>query len=104
MVLVRLVPVAPFIVVTLVAGAVRINAWHFGLGTALGMLPGLVAAAIVGQQLQAGFKDASHINMWLLGVAVIVLAGGAIAAHRWLSRIDGTSETESKKTRDSAIL
>ncbi len=103
MVLVRLVPVAPFVVVSLVAGAIRNKAWHFGLGTALGMLPGLVAATIVGQQLNAGLKDASQMNMWLLGVAVIVLAGGAIAVHRWLRAMGrDTSGTESTKARDSA--
>ena len=43
---VRLVPIAPFFVVNMVAGAIRIKLWHFTLGTALGMLPGTLAATV----------------------------------------------------------
>ncbi len=41
--LVRLVPIAPFPVVNLVMGAMRVKLWHFVLGTFLGMLPGMLA-------------------------------------------------------------
>ena len=35
----RLVPLAPFTVEGVVAGAVGIKLWHFMVGTAIGMLP-----------------------------------------------------------------
>jgi hypothetical protein len=35
----RLVPLAPFAVEGLVAGAIRFKLWHFTLGTALGIIP-----------------------------------------------------------------
>jgi phospholipase D1/2 len=46
MILVRRIRIAPFIVVSMVAGAIRIKGWHFGLGTVIGMLPGVLAATI----------------------------------------------------------
>ena len=49
--LVRLVPVAPFGVINLVAGASQIRFFDYLIGTALGMLPGIIAMAAVGHQI-----------------------------------------------------
>jgi uncharacterized membrane protein YdjX (TVP38/TMEM64 family) len=86
MILVRIVPVAPFVVVSMVAGAIRIKVWHFAAGTVIGMLPGVLAATVFGQQVQTGLADPSQINYWLLAGVVALLAGGAFAVHRWLGR------------------
>jgi len=48
---VRLVPIAPFAVINLVAGASRIRPLDFVLGTALGMLPGIAVMAVLGHQI-----------------------------------------------------
>jgi phospholipase D1/2 len=48
---VRLVPVAPFGVVNLVAGASKIRLLDFTLGTAIGMLPGIAVMAALGHQI-----------------------------------------------------
>ncbi len=48
---VRLVPVAPFGVVNLVAGASKIRLLDFALGTAIGMLPGIAVMAALGHQI-----------------------------------------------------
>ena len=45
---VRLVPAAPFTLVNLVAGAMRIRFLHYLAGTALGLLPGLAVMAALG--------------------------------------------------------
>ena len=49
--LIRLVPLAPFTIVNLAAGASDIRLIDFLLGTALGMLPGIVAMSALGQQI-----------------------------------------------------
>ena len=49
--LIRLVPIAPFGIINLVAGASRIRLSDFVMGTALGMVPGIVAMAAVGHQI-----------------------------------------------------
>jgi phosphatidylserine/phosphatidylglycerophosphate/cardiolipin synthase-like enzyme/uncharacterized membrane protein YdjX (TVP38/TMEM64 family) len=48
---VRLLPIAPFTLVNLVAGASRIPLSHFVLGTAIGILPGLTVMSLLGHQI-----------------------------------------------------
>ena len=63
---VRIVPVAPFAVIGIVAGAVGIKAWHLAAGTVLGMAPGTLTTTVFGDQLQAALEDPSKINYWLV--------------------------------------
>ena len=81
---VRLVPLAPFAVVGLVAGAIRIRLAHFAGGTALGMLPGAMVTTIFGDQLAAGLIDPSRINYALIAVVAAVFVAGVFAVRRWL--------------------
>jgi phosphatidylserine/phosphatidylglycerophosphate/cardiolipin synthase-like enzyme/uncharacterized membrane protein YdjX (TVP38/TMEM64 family) len=81
---VRLVPIAPFAVVNVVAGAIRIRPLHFLLGTALGILPGTLFATVFGDQLVTGLRDPRSINPWLL--TALVAIAGALATATWLMR------------------
>ena len=76
----RLVPIAPFVVEGVVAGAVRVKLSDFMIGTALGMLPGTLTSTVFGDQLQVWLEDPSRINYWL-----IALRAGA-SRHRDLAR------------------
>jgi phospholipase D1/2 len=80
----RLVPLAPFAVEGVVAGAVRIKLWHFMLGTAIGMLPGTLASTIFGDQLQAAMHDPAQVNYWIIGAALALLATATFLVRRWL--------------------
>jgi phosphatidylserine/phosphatidylglycerophosphate/cardiolipin synthase-like enzyme/uncharacterized membrane protein YdjX (TVP38/TMEM64 family) len=84
----RLVPLAPFAVEGLVAGAIRIRLWHFMLGTLLGMLPGTLATTVFGQQLSAALRHTGHVNYWLIGGVVLVMVAGAWGVKRWLFDAD----------------
>ncbi|HEY7240552.1 MAG TPA: VTT domain-containing protein [Burkholderiales bacterium] len=84
--LLRLVPLAPFFVVGLVAGAVRLKLWHLAAGTAVGMLPGTLAATLFGDQLQHALAGGG-INWWIVGGCAAVLAGGAYLVKRWFARM-----------------
>ena len=86
MCLLRLVPLAPFFVVGLVAGAVRLKLWHLAVGTAVGMLPGTLAATIFGDQLERALSG-GRINWWIVGACAAVLAGGAYLVKRWFTRM-----------------
>jgi len=83
---VRLVPVAPFIVVNMVAGAVRIRVSHYSLGTAIGMLPGTLAATVFGDQLHSFLRDPGSLNYGLVGLLVAVVLLVFFALRRWLRR------------------
>jgi phospholipase D1/2 len=79
----RIVPVAPFVVEGIAAGAVRIKVWHFSLGTVLGMLPGTLTTTIFGDQIQTALEDPSRINYWLIAGVVVFFAVLIMIVRRW---------------------
>jgi phospholipase D1/2 len=83
---VRFVPLAPFAVESLVAGAIRIKAWHLLVGTFLGMLPGTLTATVFGDQIQTALRDPERINYWIVGGVVIFMLCATLAVRQWLYR------------------
>ena len=85
--LVRIVPIAPYQVVNVVMGAMRLRLVDFVAGTFLGMLPGSLAATVLSDQIAVALQDPRHINGWLIAAAVCMLAGLAYFGHRMLGRM-----------------
>ena len=83
---VRVVPVAPFAIEGMIAGAARIRLVDFMAGTFLGMLPGTLATSVFGDQLAALFEDSSRINGWLLAGVAALFAVMIVAVRRWFAR------------------
>jgi len=86
--LLRLVPLAPFAIEGIVAGAVRMKLWHLALGTLIGMLPGTLAATVFGAELEAALSGAGSINWWLVGGVLALLGGGSWWVKRWFGRME----------------
>ena len=84
---VRLVPIAPFAVESIVAGAIRIKPSHLVLGTFFGMLPGTLTATVFGHQIEAALRDPARLNYWLIGGVVALFAVGTLLVRRWLKRM-----------------
>jgi len=82
----RMLPVAPFTVVNLVAGASHLRMRDFLLGTALGMAPGILAVAVFSDRLAATLRDPSPGAVALLALVLIALGGGALGIRAWLRR------------------
>jgi len=82
----RLVPVAPFTLINLVAGATHLRARDFLLGTALGMIPGILAVTVFSDRLAVALWHPSALTLGLLAGAVVLIAAGAFAIYRWLAR------------------
>lgn len=80
----RLVPLAPFVVVGLVAAAFGIRLLPFMLGTLFGMLPGALATTIFGDQLGAALHDPSQVNYGMLAAAVLAVFCLTLAVRHWL--------------------
>ncbi|MGQ0749759.1 MAG: VTT domain-containing protein [Betaproteobacteria bacterium] len=83
---VRFVPLAPFAVESLVAGAIRIKWWHLLLGTFFGMLPGTLTATVFGDQIQTALRDPERINYWIVGAVIVFFIFATLAVRRWLYR------------------
>jgi phosphatidylserine/phosphatidylglycerophosphate/cardiolipin synthase-like enzyme/uncharacterized membrane protein YdjX (TVP38/TMEM64 family) len=82
---VRMLPIAPFDIVNIVCGATRIKLWHFMVGTFIGMLPGMLAATIFGDQLKSAMGD-GKINWWVVAVIALLFAASIFIARRYLFR------------------
>lgn len=78
----RLVPVAPFVVVNMVAGAARLRVRDFSLGTIAGMLPGTLTIAFFGGSL----KSILHQPKMELVAILLVLGVLAIGLLYWLRK------------------
>jgi len=80
--LARAVPLLPFTFVNLCAGAFEVPLSVFVVGTVIGMTPGIVALALVGDRVLALLRDPSPRGAaWvLLGVAALV--AGALLVRR----------------------
>ena len=86
---VRIVPLAPYSVISLVAGVARIRRFDYIAGTALGMLPGIVLYAVFIDRARATLLD-PHPLAWLglLG-ALVLIAAAAVGLRHWRRREAG---------------
>ncbi|VBB44820.1 Phospholipase D/transphosphatidylase Pld [uncultured Desulfatiglans sp.] len=76
MVVVRNLPVAPFTVVNLIAGASRIRFRDYLIGTALGLAPGVLAISIFADRLILAVKDPEWKNISItVGLAIVLAIG-----------------------------
>lgn len=69
--MIRMVPIAPFSIVNVVAGASKLSLRDFLLGTVLGMLPGIATMAALGAQIADLARNATWTNALLLGLAIV---------------------------------
>ena len=67
----RIVPVAPFSLINLVAGASHISFRDFAIGTLVGLLPGIVAIALFADGVVRSIRSPNAGSFaWLAGVVV----------------------------------
>ena len=87
---IRMIPVAPYSIVNLAAGAVRVRLRDFVLGTVVGMTPGVVGITLFETQLEEMIHDPSGVTWAVLALVLTLLVLGTAMVRRWL-RIDNVS-------------
>ena len=80
----RIVPVAPFVVINLVAGASHISLRDFALGTLVGLLPGLIAIAFFADGLVRSVRDPDVGSIAWLAAVVLAIVGVTLWLRKWL--------------------
>ena len=80
----RVIPVAPFSLINLVAGVSAISLRDFFLGTLIGIIPGIVAIALVADRLSESLRQPDMSSFTALFVAVLVLGAGLVGLRKWL--------------------
>ena len=86
--MIRMVPIAPFSMVNVVAGASKLSLRDFLLGTVLGMAPGIAVMAALGAQIADLARNASWTNAVLLALAIaawIALCLGVQFLVTWMA-------------------
>ena len=84
---VRMVPLAPFALVNLVAGASRIRFLDFLIGTLLGMVPGMILLTALGHQILLLITQPTTLGVFLLVVTVLGWIGLGILLQYFMIRM-----------------
>ena len=86
---VRMIPVAPYSLVNLAAGAARVPFRDFILGTLLGMSPGVVGITFFTGQLEQMIRRPSVLSLLVLIGTLFLMFGGIIGLRRWITSKQG---------------
>jgi uncharacterized membrane protein YdjX (TVP38/TMEM64 family) len=86
-VVVRMVPVAPFAFVNMVAGISHIRLVDLLLGTGIGMLPSTLVMMIFTDQIISAMKRPNLTSMLMLGLTVILVVIGVAGIRHWIARL-----------------
>jgi uncharacterized membrane protein YdjX (TVP38/TMEM64 family) len=79
---IRAVPIAPFVLVSMTAGAFRIRFWHYVLGTALGLTPGTLMMGLFWDRVKAAL---AHPN-WEAYSVLLFMVTLVVLTVRWFKR------------------
>jgi uncharacterized membrane protein YdjX (TVP38/TMEM64 family) len=86
---IRVVPVAPFTLTNLACGAAGIRPIDFALGTLIGMAPGLVAMALLGDRLIHVLLNPEPGQIGMLALCVVGWLAVTFATQALVSRFAG---------------
>src|SRR6185312_12256992 len=81
---VRLLPIAPFSIVNVVAGASHIRWSDFLLGTIIGLLPGIVTTTFFVDRAIAALRHPGPDTLGLLALALTAIVALAVVLRRML--------------------
>jgi phospholipase D1/2 len=97
----RIVPVAPFSVINLIAGVSEIRLKDFAIGSFVGMLPGVAAIALLADRISDSLRHPDLIRFTALGVALVLVGGGLVGLRRWVKR--KRAERSSRKSASDDV-
>jgi phospholipase D1/2 len=87
---IRMIPLAPFTIVNLVAGALGVRFRDYMLGTALGLTPGMIIMSLFGKQARRFWHHPS-VSGVLIGLGFALLwIGVTVGLQRWASKRQGS--------------
>lgn len=95
---VRVIPVAPFALINLVAGASHIRFRDYIIGTMLGMGPGILAVTLVADRVRVTLQHPQPTNAIVLGVTVALVVAAGTVLVSWLKRKKKKQDTQHKSS------
>lgn len=88
MIVVRLLPIAPYSVISFIAGAARVGRFDYLAGSAIGMLHDVVLYGFFADRARAALLEPHPLTWLALGGAVLLVIVGAVVLHVWKVRAD----------------
>jgi uncharacterized membrane protein YdjX (TVP38/TMEM64 family) len=85
---IRMVPVAPFAIINMVAGASHISLRHMLLGTFIGMAPGTLVMAFFVDQIVAALRNPGPLTYALIAGTLLLIVGAGFGAKRWVRHVE----------------
>ena len=82
----RIIPVAPFGLINLVAGVSAISLRDFLLGTLIGIIPGITAIAFVADRLSESLRQPDISSFTALFAVVVVFGAGLVGFRQWIKK------------------
>ncbi len=82
----RIIPVAPFSVINLIAGVSEVRFRDFALGTFIGMLPGVIAIVLLADRISVSLSMPDIGNFTVLGVVVVLIGAALVGVRRWMKQ------------------
>ena len=80
---IRLLPVAPFTIVNVVAGAFQIRFRDYFLGSLVGLVPGIIVMSLFEYQLENAIRNPGIGSYVLLAASVLVIVIGIVWMRRY---------------------
>ncbi|MEJ2391577.1 MAG: VTT domain-containing protein [Gammaproteobacteria bacterium] len=82
----RIVPVAPFTVINVIAGVSEIRFRDFAIGSFIGMVPGVMAISLLADRIIASLRDPSLASALVLVVVIVLVIAALTGLRYWVSR------------------
>lgn len=92
----RIVPVAPFTVVNMVAGSSRIKLQIYMSGTVIGMIPGVLALTIFSDRAYNAFKHPDFISIAIAAAILLVLIVAGNQVKKYVKKFFNTDRKNAK--------
>jgi phospholipase D1/2 len=87
--IIRNIPVAPFTIVNMMAGASHIKLKDFLIGTAIGMLPGILGVVVFSDRLLNAVRNPGWFNVSIAAGVAVFIGSGSWWINRRLSKKTG---------------
>lgn len=90
----RITPIAPFTLINVLAGATHIKPWDFVIGTALGLLPSVIALTAVGESIWQLFSDPTLTRVAILVGVLLGWLGLSILLQRVVNMLSSDDDDD----------
>jgi len=82
----RMIPITPFTIVNIVAGASHIRFKEYIIGTMIGMTPGVLAIVLIVDRLAKAVDEPQPTSFAMVALVIAAIALATLALRAWLLR------------------